>query len=720
MVFINIPFGEKAYAEEVVLDKEYHVNASGIIPNSEEVIWAYGGPGPDISKSITVADIENENRITIAPSDEYHVQPEDLKIVISDDTSLNYGVCLKFDSDMFEQDMVCANAKHRGEGVNVEKYRPYDEYGNAFAYVWTENSGPTSLDASYNSGFVVSNAGFRYGEPYYDTVEGYKSMIIPVERTFADGGVSWNMIDWYAEPGDMIELNITTEMLQEQKTDFDEIDHEYYTRPRDLKITNSAASGRICVEYAGDLFRVDTKSSTPNMVCAGNNRSGVSFYVANDRMMGDRAKDNFATATSDGSSQDEQFVISYNSGFKVANVGFRYGQPYYKDISGLNSLVIPVEVKDDIDPMIIDGVDTDIEVGTPFYYGNKIWFDEAVALSVEESPTIEHNIHWDEPFAITNLELDGFNTGSGTAVIYHYKDESDSGYVGGHPTGDEGIVGWRVSDMRYMMMKDYNRNELGVELTVEPILHKDKNLYGGMKRIIKPGEEFIAGYNQCTKESIDVALGNEPRSATDENVYPNYEAGVPFDVSYSRTNEYGENVCRLNIASNLTDEQAAQLDRLYGWSLGQHSGADLVYYYDVFVNYELDGGENNADNPSKFISKLVCSAASPCLDTHDSFDDREFLPATKEGMRFAGWYLDADYQEPIEMWSELGSNNTVTLYAKYVEASADEDTADDANVTPEAVDGTDLPNTFDGIVGFVVILLGLCAALAVGYKLNKR
>ncbi len=719
MVFINIPFGEKAYAEEVVLDKEYHVYASDIMPNDDDVIWAYDSPGPEISKSITVADIENENRITIAPSDEYHVQPEDLKIVISDDTSLNYGVCLKFDSDMFEQDMVCANAKHRGEGVDVEKYRPYNEYGNTFAYVWANDSGPTSFDASYSSDFVVSNAGFRYGEPYYDTVEGYKSMIIPVERAFADGGASWNMIDWYDEPGDMIELNVTTEMLQEQKTDFDEIDHEYYTRPRDLKITNGAASGRICVEYAGDLFRVESNDSTPNMVCAGNNRSDASFYVANDRLADNGAKDNFATATSDGSSQDEQFVISYNPEFKVGNVGFRYGEPYYKDISGLNSLVIPVEVKDDIDPMILDGIDTDIEVGTSFYYGNSIEFDEGVALSVEKSPTMKHDYDWNEPDKITDLRYDGFNYGSGDALIYYYDGWSGAMYEGGRPTGDEGIVGWRVSDMRYMMTRYYDSSMLGVELMVEPILHKDKDLYGGMKRIIKPGEEFIAGYAECTNGEIGEGWG-EPWSVTDENEYPDHEAGVPFDVSYSRTNEYGENICRLNVASNLTDEQAAQLDRLYGWSLGTESGIDVVYYYDVFVNYELDGGENDPDNPSKFISKLVCSVAHPCLDTHESFDDKAFLPATKEGLRFAGWYLDADYQEPVKMRSELGSNNTVTLYAKFVEASADEDTADDVNITPEAVDGVDLPNTFDGIVGFVAILLGLCAALAVGYKLNKR
>ena len=566
----------------------------------------------------------------------------------------------------------------------------------------------------------------------------------------------------YAEPGDMIDLNVTAEMLQEQKTDFDEIDHEYYTRPRDLKITNSAVSGRICVEYAGDAFRVESKSSTPNMVCAGNNKSYDSFYVANDRMGDNRAKDNFATTTSDGG-RPEQFVISYNSEFKVPNVGFRYGEPYYKDISGLNSLVIPVEVKDDIDPMILDGIDTDIEVGTSFYYGNSIEFDEGVALSVKESPTMKHDYDWNEPGKITDLTFDGFNYGSGYALIYYYDGWSGAMYEGGRPTGDEGIVGWRVSDMRYMMTRYYDSSMLGVELTVEPILHKDKDLYGGMKRIIKPGEEFIAGYAECTNGEIGEGWG-EPWSATDENEYPPYEAGVPFDVSYSRTNEYGENICRLNVASNLTDEQAAQLDRLYGWSLGRESGIDVVYYYDVFVNYELDGGENDPDNPSKFISKLVCSATSPCRETHESFDDKEFLPATKDGLRFDGWYLDADYQEPVKMWSELGSNKTVTLYAKFVEASADEDPADDpgdsgdsgeaddgdntpeagdtaddsdekddvdvtpetdnkaddTDIAPEAVDEVDLPNTFDGIVGFVAILLGLCAALAAGYKLYKR
>lgn len=68
------------------------------------------------------------------------------------------------------------------------------------------------------------------------------------------------------------------------------------------------------------------------------------------------------------------------------------------------------------------------------------------------------------------------------------------------------------------------------------------------------------------------------------------------------------------------------------------------------VTYELDGGDNHADNPAQY-----------------SIEDGtvRLLPAEKEGYRFEGWYLDAGFMVSISSFDYESYQDGITLYARF-------------------------------------------------------
>lgn len=68
------------------------------------------------------------------------------------------------------------------------------------------------------------------------------------------------------------------------------------------------------------------------------------------------------------------------------------------------------------------------------------------------------------------------------------------------------------------------------------------------------------------------------------------------------------------------------------------------------VTYELDGGDNHADNPAQY-----------------SIEDGTvtLLPAEKEGYRFMGWYLDAGFMVSISSFDYESYQDGITLYARF-------------------------------------------------------
>ena len=69
------------------------------------------------------------------------------------------------------------------------------------------------------------------------------------------------------------------------------------------------------------------------------------------------------------------------------------------------------------------------------------------------------------------------------------------------------------------------------------------------------------------------------------------------------------------------------------------------------INYELDGGENAATNPTEYTYGVGV----------DSFAD-----ASKDGYVFEGWYSDAEFKTEVTKITVTQTGN-VTLYAKFVE-----------------------------------------------------
>ncbi len=74
---------------------------------------------------------------------------------------------------------------------------------------------------------------------------------------------------------------------------------------------------------------------------------------------------------------------------------------------------------------------------------------------------------------------------------------------------------------------------------------------------------------------------------------------------------------------------------------------NLIYSY---VQYELYGGINNADNPARY-----------------SVEDGKITlsPATKDGYRFMGWYLDEAYSQEISSFGYATIPDGLTIYARF-------------------------------------------------------
>lgn len=72
------------------------------------------------------------------------------------------------------------------------------------------------------------------------------------------------------------------------------------------------------------------------------------------------------------------------------------------------------------------------------------------------------------------------------------------------------------------------------------------------------------------------------------------------------------------------------------------------------ITYVLDGGVNAAANPATYVEGTSVALADP----------------TREGYDFAGWYLDADFQNRVENIAPEAAGD-VTLYAKWTVAMAE-------------------------------------------------
>lgn len=146
---------------------------------------------------------------------------------------------------------------------------------------------------------------------------------------------------------------------------------------------------------------------------------------------------------------------------------------------------------------------------------------------------------------------------------------------------------------------------------------------------------------------------------------------------------------------------------------------------DYDISYELDGGTNDAGNPATYTYGIGVT---------------EFKPAVKEGYAFDGWYLDAEFTQPIAS-IDATQTGEVVLHAKFTlnppadpgdgeepgggeEPGDEEDPGNDEK--PENPGNTETPSDSDPKLGednIAVLLTGLTGLAGLGIftmTLKKR
>lgn len=84
-----------------------------------------------------------------------------------------------------------------------------------------------------------------------------------------------------------------------------------------------------------------------------------------------------------------------------------------------------------------------------------------------------------------------------------------------------------------------------------------------------------------------------------------------------------------------------------------YAGWEIIYYD---ISYELDGSENDSENPTSYTVEDTITLNNP----------------TKDGAYFAGWYTDSSYSNQIETIA-AGTTGDLTLYANWEEVEFDFD-----------------------------------------------
>lgn len=119
-------------------------------------------------------------------------------------------------------------------------------------------------------------------------------------------------------------------------------------------------------------------------------------------------------------------------------------------------------------------------------------------------------------------------------------------------------------------------------------------------------------------------------------------------------------VYKINIQDSWLDDngKTAIIVKALDGDVEMYTHNNYVYEYATLnygkytISYELNGGENNKDNPVEYTTA----------------DKVEFKDPVKEGYKFAGWYTQADFDIVSKVTSlQSGSAGDITVYAKWEE-----------------------------------------------------
>ncbi len=181
----------------------------------------------------------------------------------------------------------------------------------------------------------------------------------------------------------------------------------------------------------------------------------------------------------------------------------------------------------------------------------------------------------------------------------------------------------------------------------------------------KTGYNFLGWYSDAefTTKVEEIPAG----SIGDINLYANWES-ITYTITYVLNG--GENSAENPATYTITsDEIVLKSASRVGYDfVGWYSDAAFmtpcekipatstgnITLYAQFeienfdINYELDGGKNNKNNPTQYNEESTIVFGKP----------------SKYGYTFLGWYLDEEYTESIT-GINFGSKGDITIYAKW-------------------------------------------------------
>lgn len=185
---------------------------------------------------------------------------------------------------------------------------------------------------------------------------------------------------------------------------------------------------------------------------------------------------------------------------------------------------------------------------------------------------------------------------------------------------------------------------------------------------VKDGYVFLGWY---TDEGLTEALPGDYVATQAVSLYAKWRAET-YEITYETDGgESGDNAESYTIEDGFALADAYKEGyKFLGWYLtADYEGEKIdeiaegsfgaITLYAKFLKgetivYELNGGENDPDNPRVYFSD----------------EETELFDATREGYVFAGWYLDAELSLNVSSIGQ-GTEGEITLYAGWIEDSSD-------------------------------------------------
>ncbi len=353
-------------------------------------------------------------------------------------------------------------------------------------------------------------------------------------------------------------------------------------------------------------------------------------------------------------------TVEYNSSF-VPDVKYEYVQP--------NSEIATLSVAEDDEPVVyeFDGyyvqsfqafctTEEDYEeLHIPAYYDGPEGY--LPVIGIEQFAFSGNSINKliiDESDTSINLFSNAFNGYEGDEIIFNRKVETQSeGY-------NEGIL-----------------DEISESVFAEATVSK----------IVLPNITYIGNYmfygcvNLSELQFVDLSSQEQDSIESQENIGKNANSSniikLPSTVTFIGDYAFADvgNVLELYIPNSVKE---VGLNIISGWTNQQTVYVDLVADDPILENWNERWAYGNngvqEDNP-KIIYKLSDTEYSITYnndfdfhsnpDKYISSQGLELLPATRKGYTFEGWYLDENFETPIEK-IEAGTIGDLSLYAKFI------------------------------------------------------